>query len=276
MTESSISLDISMPHTSSERPADDSASGTATSVRHHDAWPAASVRQISPIGDVVAKRRHIAPVAPHAGQALLIGKTIDSRPFEAAFAETLDGLGAGIFLVDAGRRILHANIAGHDMLRADDFLRSIRGQLVARNLQANRTLGHVCVDNGDGTIDARDLSVPLAAQSGERYVMHVLPLASAARIGGAAHRAVAALFVRKVALDSRHDEIFARTFALTPAELRVLRTIVEVGGVAETSAALGIAESTVKTHLHHVFAKTGTRRQVDLVKLAAGYSSPLA
>jgi DNA-binding CsgD family transcriptional regulator len=31
----------------------------------------------------------------------------------------------------------------------------------------------------------------------------------------------------------------------------------------------------VKTHLHRVFAKTGASRQADLVKLAAGFSSPL-
>jgi DNA-binding CsgD family transcriptional regulator len=94
--------------------------------------------------------------------------------------------------------------------------------------------------------------------------------------GSEACEAVAALFVRKVALDSRCGELVARTFELTPAELRVLLTIVEVGGVPETSAALGIAESTVKTHLRHVFAKTGARRQADLVKLAAGFSNPLA
>jgi DNA-binding CsgD family transcriptional regulator len=39
---------------------------------------------------------------------------------------------------------------------------------------------------------------------------------------------------------------------------------------------LGIAESTVKTHLHRVFDKTGARRQADLVKLTAGFSNPLA
>ena len=52
--------------------------------------------------------------------------------------------------------------------------------------------------------------------------------------------------------------------------------IVEVGGVPETAAALGVAETTVKTHLHRVFSKTGASRQADLVKLAAGFSSPLA
>ena len=222
--------------------------------------------------------RHVASITPYAHQMLLISKTADLKQSEAsALADTLNGLAAGIFLVDAGRRIVHANTAGHDILRADDFLRSISGQLVARNTQANRTLDQVFADNGGVAIGTRGIALPLTAHDGERYVMHMLPLTPATRTGiGMAGKAVAALFVRKVALDRRCGELVARTFELTPAELRVLLTIVEVGGVPETSAALGIAESTVKTHLHRVFDKTGARRQADLVKLAAGFSNPLA
>ena len=43
----------------------------------------------------------------------------------------------------------------------------------------------------------------------------------------------------------------------------------------ETADALGVAEPTVKTHLHRLFGKTGTGRQADLVKLVAGYANPL-
>ena len=240
-----------------------------------DAGNAAQVDESTSSGDGA---RHIASIAPHAHQMLLISKTADLKQSEAAaLADTLDGLAAGIFLVDAGRRIVHANTAGHDILRADDFLRSISGQLVARNTKANRTLDQVFADNGGVAIGTRGIALPLTAHDGERYVMHMLPLTPATRTGiGMAGKAVAALFVRKVALDSRCGELVARTFELTPAELRVLLTIVEVGGVPETSAALGIAESTVKTHLHRVFDKTGARRQADLVKLAAGFSNPLA
>ena len=51
--------------------------------------------------------------------------------------------------------------------------------------------------------------------------------------------------------------------------------IVEVGGVPETAEALGVAETTVKTHLYRLFDKTGVSRQADLVKLVAGFSNPL-
>ncbi|HEY0759559.1 MAG TPA: helix-turn-helix transcriptional regulator, partial [Acidisarcina sp.] len=70
--------------------------------------------------------------------------------------------------------------------------------------------------------------------------------------------------------------IIRHAYGLTPTELRVLLGIVEVGGVPETARALGIAESTAKTHLQRLFSKTGVNRQADLVKLVAGFSNPLA
>ena len=56
----------------------------------------------------------------------------------------------------------------------------------------------------------------------------------------------------------------------------MLLAIVEVGGVPEVAEALGVAETTVKTHLGNLYGKTGTSRQADLVKLVAGFASPLA
>jgi DNA-binding CsgD family transcriptional regulator len=113
----------------------------------------------------------------------------------------------------------------------------------------------------------------LTAHDGERYVAQVLPLASVARHGvRCPSKAVGALFVRRIELDgSSFGAALAGAFGLTPTELRVCLAIVEVGGVPETAQALGIAETTVKTHLHRVFAKTGASRQADLVKLAASF-----
>jgi DNA-binding CsgD family transcriptional regulator len=55
----------------------------------------------------------------------------------------------------------------------------------------------------------------------------------------------------------------------------VLLAVVEVGGVPEVAEALGIAETTVKTHLSRLYQKTGAGRQADLVKIVAGFSNPL-
>jgi DNA-binding CsgD family transcriptional regulator len=121
------------------------------------------------------------------------------------------------------------------------------------------------------------LAVPLTARNGERYVAHVLPLTSGARRRvGTSYTAAVALYVHKAALTTPSaPEVIAQAYTLTPTELRVLLAVVEVGGVPEVAEALGIAETTVKTHLGRLYEKTGARRQADLVKLVAGFSSPL-
>jgi DNA-binding CsgD family transcriptional regulator/PAS domain-containing protein len=223
-------------------------------------------------------RRRISLVVPHAHRAVMINKTIEVKKSEAAtFADTLDGLSAGIFLVDVQFRIVHANAAGRGILGEDDFLRSIGGQLVARDGKADRGLREIVAKGGVGT-SASSGAFSLTAHDGARYVVHLLPLTSVARNGARApSEAVAAVFVRKVELDGQScSGLVARAFGLTPAELRVMLAIVEIGGVPETSETLGVAETTVKTHLSRVFSKTGASRQADLVKLAAGFSNPLA
>jgi DNA-binding CsgD family transcriptional regulator len=74
---------------------------------------------------------------------------------------------------------------------------------------------------------------------------------------------------------SARPDVLGAAFKLTPAELRVLLAIVELGGVPEVAAALGVADTTVRTHVR-LFERTGARRQADLVKLVTGYATPLA
>jgi DNA-binding CsgD family transcriptional regulator len=221
-------------------------------------------------------RQRIGQVVPHVHRALMINKAIEVKTSEAAsFADTLDGLSAGIFLVDARCGIVYENAAGRGMLGEDDFLRSIGGQLVARDGNANHGLRQAMADGG--VVTGKD-AFALTACDGEQYVAHLLPLKSVMRNGAATlPNAVAAIFVRKVELDEEsYAALVASAFRLTPAELRVLLAIVNVGGVPEASDTLGVAETTVKSHLYRVFSKTGASRQADLVKLAAGFSNPLA
>jgi DNA-binding CsgD family transcriptional regulator len=120
------------------------------------------------------------------------------------------------------------------------------------------------------------IAVPLSTRDGEHYIAYLLPLTSAARRLASEYAAVAALFVHKAMPRVAFPrEAIAELYDLTPGELRVLLAIVEIGGVPETARVLGIAEATVKTHLHRLFCKTGAARQADLVKLVAACSNPL-
>jgi DNA-binding CsgD family transcriptional regulator len=56
-------------------------------------------------------------------------------------------------------------------------------------------------------------------------------------------------------------------YRLTRAEMRVLTVLMEVGGISEIAALLAISPTTVKTHLRHIFQKTGAKGQIELVRL---------
>jgi DNA-binding CsgD family transcriptional regulator len=225
-------------------------------------------------------RRHMSLIAPHFRRAVLIGRMFEFKAAEAAtFADTFDGLGAGMYLVDAEGRLIHANVSGEAILGAADVLRVVGGRLVACDAQVGQILRDVfaAAGQGDAALGTQGIAVPLIGKDGERYVAHALPLTSGARRrAGVVYTAAAALFVRKASLAvSSRSEVIGKTFKLTPTELRVLLAIVEVGGIPEVAAALGVAHTTVRTHVSRLFEKTGTARQADLVKLVAGYATPL-
>lgn len=225
-------------------------------------------------------RRRMRLIAPHVRRAALVARTISHKSAAAAtLADTVDGLSVGVFLVDASARIVHTNAAGQAILAQGTALRSANGKLVATDPNAARVLGDILErsEGGDRALKIRAVAVPLPTREGERYVAHVLDLASAARRGAAGgYAAVAAVLVQKTSLEAKSAiEALASTFKLTPGELRVLLAIVELTGVSETADALGVGQATVKTHLHRLFRKTATTRQAELVRLVAGFSSPL-
>lgn len=224
-------------------------------------------------------RRRMRLVVPHVRRAVRTGKVIDLSQAEAAtFADILDGLSPAIYLIDADGLIVHGNAAGRAVLDKGDLFRGVHGRLTAIDPQVDQALHAAFVAiNKDAETGGKGRALPMKGRAGERYVAHVLPLtAGENRKAGAASNAVAALFVRKAELEAEpSSEVIGRTYKLTPTELRVLRAIVNVGGVRQVAGNLGVADTTIKTHLGRLFEKTGVSRQADLVKLVAGYSSVL-
>jgi DNA-binding CsgD family transcriptional regulator len=225
-------------------------------------------------------RRMLVPIVPHLLRAVLIGQILHQQTRIASPIEhTLDELRAAMFLLDGTGSITHTNQSGKDILERKDFLRNEQGRLVAIDPQLNRILREAAAASilGDGATRSESIALPFIAQDGERFVGHLLPLtAGRRRKTGIAYDATAVLFVTRASLDSMAaSDLIKKIFKLTPAEARVLLAVVELGSVAETSRNLDIAESTVKTHLGRIFTKTDTKRQADLVKLVAAFSSPV-
>lgn len=218
---------------------------------------------------------------PHVRRAVLIGGRVDQKQSNAtALENTLDALSASVFLVDASGHIVHANASARSLLSTGDVLCATSNRIHPHDAAARGLLQHafVAASEGDGAIGVKGVSLTLTTRNGEDYVAHVSPLTSGARRrAGNVYAASAALFISKTGLALPSPPgLIARRYKLTPTELRVLLAIVEVGGVPDVADALGVSAETVKTHLSHVYEKTGVNRQADLVRLIAGFTSPFA
>jgi DNA-binding CsgD family transcriptional regulator len=222
-------------------------------------------------------RRKMALLVPHIRRAVVIGKTIDLQSVtNANFANTLDALSTAVYLLSDSRHIIHANQSGISLRARADIFRATGDVLKACDPKIDGQLQEIfsAASIDEYFIDAKGTAVGLNGKDAERYIAHVLPLASKGR-GRGFHAAAFAVFVHQAALQRPTlVEAVANRFRLTPAELRVLFAIIEVGGVPEIAPILGVSETTVKTHLKHLFAKTGTNRQADLVRLVAEFADP--
>lgn len=226
-------------------------------------------------------RRRMRLITPHVRRAVMIGRAIDLKAAQAAtFTDAFDGLSASMVLVDASGRIVHANAAAHAMIESQTVLRIASGRLTTNNPESGKALRDAidAAGKGDAALGTRGIALPITSRDGEHYVCHVLPLTSGERSrAGSVFAASAVLLIQKTALGTpAMPEMIAKTYKLTPAELRVLLAVAEVGGTSEVAEAFGISETTVKFHLKNLFEKTGARRQADLVRLLAGFSTPLA
>lgn len=224
--------------------------------------------------------RRMATLAPHIRRAVLIGNVIEQQFRQSRdLAEVFDRLAVGIFLVRADGAITYANASAKQMAEEGDVVTSTDGVLRVGNPLAAAQFQHAvaAAAHGDAAVAQSGIAMPLQGR-GALYVVNVLPLATGARTEtGRAFGAQAAVFVRKSGIDLPNPiELAARQFDLTAAEVRILYSLMEISGVSAVADLTGLSEATVKTHVRHLFAKTGAKRQGDLIRLVAGLASPIA
>ncbi|HEU5442899.1 MAG TPA: PAS and helix-turn-helix domain-containing protein, partial [Steroidobacteraceae bacterium] len=180
---------------------------------------------------------------------------------------------SAVIFVDREGRLVHANEPAARMLGANDVLGWSGGKPRPRDERAAAHLEAILASAHPGHPAAGCcvLAVPHCAQGGERMMVHVLPLSGGTRrhVTGPSTAAAAIIVSQRTSDLPQRLQSAARLYALTPAESRVLGMLLTGCTIGAAARALGIKEATVKTHLQHVFDKTGTRRQIDLAQRIA-------
>ena len=216
-------------------------------------------------------------LAPHVRRAVKIIDILDANKIEADTLEaTLDTFIAGVLIVGEQGRILHANDAARRMLSAREPIAAIDGILSARNAAANEELSaaiRLARDN-EAQIGSSGLGVPLRCD--EPSVAHVLPLARGNVRTRLMPQATAAVFITRAERESSVDiRALVRIFDLTAAEIRLLEQLTRNATLADAAKTLRISQETARTHLAHIFSKTGVSRQADLLTLVDRLAPPI-
>jgi DNA-binding CsgD family transcriptional regulator len=128
---------------------------------------------------------------------------------------------------------------------------------------------------GDVAIGISGIGVPLIDDSGERLAAYVLPIAGKDVRGAIGQGHCAVFIARRGEQQPMAIEILRTMFDLTAAEARIATLIAKGDGPQAIAESLGITVNTVRSHLQHAYAKTGTPDQTGLGGLVNGLMPPV-
>jgi DNA-binding CsgD family transcriptional regulator len=219
--------------------------------------------------DTAERIQFVSALVPHLQQALRTQRHLTEVASRASdIARALDVVRHGIVLVATGSRVVHMNSAAERILSCGDGLRvrsgSIEAVRTAANVELHRILASALSEGGRGTC-AGD-AFTCARPSGKRpYVVHVLPFQPEP---GEFTNVVALVVIMDPEQNPEPPPmLLRRLYGFTNAEADVALRMLRGDGLKPIAEDLCLSMATIKTHLHHVFDKTDTHRQAELVRL---------
>jgi DNA-binding CsgD family transcriptional regulator len=218
----------------------------------------------------------LARLLPHVQRAARLHHRICQMKLrDMAFETAFDRLPFGVVIAHAAGRVLIANRAVEEMAAASDGLILSGARLTADRTDDAAALARLIDEvlqsaarrGGQGSGSLR-----ISRPSGRRpYAVLVAPLSERTTLL-ADSQAPAALIL--ITDPERQPEVLGRRlvelFGLTAAEARLAAALAEGKRLDEIADERGVRMPTLRTQLRVVLDKTGTTRQVDLVRLIVG------
>ncbi len=223
----------------------------------------------------------IRTLMPHLQRGLILYRCLaESRAYGQALEAILDALATPSLLVDRDGTVLYMNAAAERLIRTSDGLIVVDGKVGAllptetaslRLLIAGACDTSACTGRQSG--GTQSISRPY-----EREALEVLVTPLPAEQGDWIVRwhAVAAILVTERSRMPLADASqLSHRYGLTASEAKVAIAVSRGLTGKEICHELDISYNTLKSHLKHVYAKTNTTHQSDLVRRVSGDVHPL-
>lgn len=222
-------------------------------------------------------RQRVASLLAHAQRALELGRELLlERSRRQTLLDVMDQLPTAVLVVDAGMRPLFLNSAAEEILELNDGLamrdRRLRALWHGETERLQRIVASACQPQGS----AGDLGghLTITRPSGFRpFLLIVNPLPRSVVGDGRQLLSVATIVIKdpesEPTRSARNLREMAELYAFTPAETRLTGLLLDGSSLFEAAELLGITKNTARTHMKHIYGKTGTRRQAELIRRLA-------
>lgn len=209
-------------------------------------------------------------IGPHLVRAANVSLRLSrSEILSNANAKALDRVAQGLLIVSANGDILFANRAAESLLAEADGIRTEKSVLRARAPADARQFQRLIATAAERSGEAGGMMVLSRPAPRRPLSVLVAPLTihSTWFVSGAR---TAIVFVSDPDSAPQIGQQQLRAlYRLTAAEAAVAIVVARGVGLQAVANELEISLTTARTHLQHVFEKTSTRRQAELVRLIA-------
>lgn len=207
---------------------------------------------------------------PHLQQALRTERSLRNHSVgRDALTLAIDAVGHGVMVIGANAVVQQMNQSAERIVRDADGI-ALRSGLVSASdpVAARRLARSIAAALGRAGDTVRGDSLLCPRPSGLRpYVVHVLP---SDRAGQSACALVVVIDPERI--PEPPIAMLRRLYGLTHSEALVATRVLRGEGLRAMADDLSVSAATVKTHLQHVFDKTGTHRQSELVRVLLSIS----
>jgi len=211
-------------------------------------------------------------LVPHLRRAdHLVRRLEESRRRQDALSQVVDRLPTGVVLLDASGRVVGWNRSAERFVALEDGIALEPDGPRAALRHENEALCALCRRAAAAAARGRlseSGAMAISRPSGRRsFSAVVIPLLGPPT-GGTRDVPVAVLFLTDPeAGQPSQGDVLRTLYSLTPAEAELARLLASDHTLSEVAAIRGVKLNTARTQLKQVFAKTGARRQSELVRL---------
>jgi DNA-binding CsgD family transcriptional regulator len=228
-------------------------------------------RSLGPFDDT--QIRLVDSLLPHIARAVEISRRLSlAAAIQDTSLQTVRRLGAGTLMVDSQGRVVFLDQAAEHIVTSVDGVRVRNGRLEASQPNENSVKAAIARATGYGKTATGRTGTLLTISGPEPYStlsVAIVPVDERDRSDGLVGPLATVLLYAPERNQTPTSAGLQRLFDFTPAEAKLVAALCAGETLSTYAKRSGASLNTIKTHLKHVFEKTGETRQVDLVRRVA-------